>query len=435
MSKTNKVSPLIFLAAASIALMFGVAGCKSNNTQDTSTQGQPAQTDQSQNGADNANLAPTDGSQASGGNQQPASQPAPQNYQQPASQPAQQQQAQQPVQQPAPAQNAQQQAAPEQQQQTYSDQNQNYSDNDTSSQDTTYNQPVIQAQQPPPPLPEYSQPECPGNGYLWTPGYWSYAPQGYYWVPGAWAQPPQVGFLWTPGYWGFVAGMYRYNYGFWGQHIGYYGGINYGFGYTGMGYQGGYWNNNRFYYNRSVNNVNINNVNVYNRTVINNTTINRVSYNGPGGITRRPTNAEMAGMREQRIPPMTTQLQHQQQAAQNRQQFASVNHGRPAIAAASQPIRESRPIAPVIPARTPAATRPGAPNGQPNRPQSQMRPTPQERPQQQTRPATQQRPAPEQRPQQQAKPAPQQRPAPQQKPQQAKPAAQQRPTQKPEEKK
>ena len=50
----------------------------------------------------------------------------------------------------------------------------------------SYGQPVLQAQEPPPALPEYSQPECPGDGYLWTPGYWSYAPQGYYWVPGAW---------------------------------------------------------------------------------------------------------------------------------------------------------------------------------------------------------------------------------------------------------
>ena len=150
-------------------------------------------------------------------------------------------------------------------------QNQNASNDESNAeyQDTSYGQPVLQAQQPPPPLPEYSQPPIPGDGYLWTPGYWSYAPQGYFWVPGAWAMPPQVGFLWTPGYWGFSAGIYRFNYGFWGPYVGFYGGINYGFGYGGIGYQGGYWSGNRFNYNRSVNNVNITNVNVYNRNVTN----------------------------------------------------------------------------------------------------------------------------------------------------------------------
>lgn len=115
----------------------------------------------------------------------------------------------------------------------------------------------------------------------------------------------------------------------------------------GVGYQGGYWNGNRFDYNRAVNNVNVNNVQVYNRTitntvVINNTTVNitntRVSYNGPGGVTRQPLPTEVAAVREQRIPPMTTQIQARQAAAQNRQQFASVNHGKPAVAAAEKPI-------------------------------------------------------------------------------------------------
>jgi hypothetical protein len=55
----------------------------------------------------------------------------------------------------------------------------------------------------PPELPVYEQPICPGDGYLWTPGYWAYANDydDYYWVPGTWVQPPQVGFLWTPAYW------------------------------------------------------------------------------------------------------------------------------------------------------------------------------------------------------------------------------------------
>jgi hypothetical protein len=38
----------------------------------------------------------------------------------------------------------------------------------------------------PPALPVYDQPLCPGDGYLWTPGYWAWDDDGgdYYWVPG-----------------------------------------------------------------------------------------------------------------------------------------------------------------------------------------------------------------------------------------------------------
>ena len=35
----------------------------------------------------------------------------------------------------------------------------------------------------PPILPVYVQPVCPGDGLMWTPGYWAYGPDGYYWVP------------------------------------------------------------------------------------------------------------------------------------------------------------------------------------------------------------------------------------------------------------
>src|ERR1700729_1895314 len=66
---------------------------------------------------------------------------------------------------------------------------------------------VIQIGIAPPALPVYVQPVCPGDGYIWTPGYWAYADDGgYYWVPGTWIQPPQPLFLWTPGYWGWGGG-------------------------------------------------------------------------------------------------------------------------------------------------------------------------------------------------------------------------------------
>src|SRR5882757_5667005 len=93
----------------------------------------------------------------------------------------------------------------------------------------------------PPILPVYEQPPIPAAGYMWTPGYWAYGDDGYFWVPGTWVQPPSVGVLWTPGYWGWSNGVYAWNAGYWGPHIGYYGGINYGYGYVGTGYAGGYW--------------------------------------------------------------------------------------------------------------------------------------------------------------------------------------------------
>ena len=108
----------------------------------------------------------------------------------------------------------------------------------------------------PPALPVYVQPPCPTEGYLWTPGYWAYGDAGYYWVPGVWVAPPRVGLLWTPGYWGFAGGVYGWHAGYWGPHIGFYGGVNYGFGYGGVGFVGGEWRGGHFAYNTAVVNVN-----------------------------------------------------------------------------------------------------------------------------------------------------------------------------------
>ena len=166
----------------------------------------------------------------------------------------------------------------------------------------------------PPALPVYEQPLCPQEGYLWTPGYWAYDYDAgdYYWVPGTWVEAPEIGVLWTPGYWGWRDEGFFFNEGYWGPHVGFYGGIVYGFGYFGEGYEGGRWDNGRFFYNRSVNNVNVVNIhNVYNTTVINNTTtVNRVSYNGGnGGINARPRPEDEIAARERHIPPVSVQAQ------------------------------------------------------------------------------------------------------------------------------
>ena len=48
---------------------------------------------------------------------------------------------------------------------------------------------------------------------------------------------------------------YFWNAGYWGQTVGYYGGINYGFGYFGTGFYGGYWNGGHFFYNSAYNHL------------------------------------------------------------------------------------------------------------------------------------------------------------------------------------
>jgi hypothetical protein len=189
----------------------------------------------------------------------------------------------------------------------------------------------------PPILPVYSQPLIPGPGYIWTPGYWAFGPNGYFWVPGTWVLPPSVGLLWTPGFWGWNNGFYVWNGGYWGPHVGFYGGVNYGYGYTGSGYYGGHWDHGNFYYNRAVNNVNVNVVhNTYN-TVVNNTTVNRVSFNGGnGGIHAEPTTFDRQAMSERRFEATSVQTQHLQAAASNRTMLYSENRGRPSIAATPQ---------------------------------------------------------------------------------------------------
>ncbi|MGB7282226.1 MAG: hypothetical protein WBE13_08205 [Candidatus Acidiferrum sp.] len=192
----------------------------------------------------------------------------------------------------------------------------------------------------PPALPIYEQPPLPAPGYIWTPGYWSYGDAGYYWVPGVWVQPPRVGVLWTPGYWGFAGGVYGWHAGYWGPHIGFYGGVNYGFGYGGVGFFGGEWRGGVFAYNGAVANfggVHVTNMYV-DRTIVERNTIvnaNHVSFNGGAGIEARPTAMEMQAAHEQHFEPTANQVQHENFAAQDRSQLASVNHGRPATMATS----------------------------------------------------------------------------------------------------
>lgn len=185
---------------------------------------------------------------------------------------------------------------------------------------------------PPPPLPVYVQPVIPGPGYIWVPGYWAWGDDGYYWVPGTWVLPPYVGALWTPGWWGWSGGLYVFHMGYWGRHVGFYGGINYGFGYGGVGYAGGYWRGGAFFYNRSVNRIdNVHITHVYNTTV-NNVSVNRTSFNGGrGGINARPNAQEMAFARESHMPAVAAQTRQSTVASRDPSMRASFNRGAPAI--------------------------------------------------------------------------------------------------------
>jgi hypothetical protein len=203
---------------------------------------------------------------------------------------------------------------------------------------------TISANIPPPPLPVYTQPPCPVDGYLWCPGYWAYSDDGYFWVPGVWVLPPRYGYLWTPPYWGFEAGVYGFHPGYWGPYVGFYGGINYGYGYGGSGFGGGRWVGNKFMYNTAVVRVNravIHNTYIDKTVIVNHSTANnrRISFNGgPGGLTVRPSAREQAAFKDSRLQSTAEQNAHLQQARANKLQFASVNHGHPATVAMNKPL-------------------------------------------------------------------------------------------------
>jgi hypothetical protein len=317
---------------------------------------------------------------------------------------------------------------------------------------------VISVNFGPPPLLVYDQPPCPDQGMIWTPGYWAYGPDGYFWVPGAWVPAPFEGALWTPGYWGWSGGMYYWHPGYWGYHVGYYGGINYGFGYFGIGFLGGRWNGGFFEYNTAVWHVDRDRIHrFYDDHDWNGHYVDRNSRvafsGGPGGIRHDPDRNERAYMNEQHFQRTSFQTRHIEAARQDHNAYYNVNHGRPGTIVASRPLgRENRP-APVQRngfTNNPRGGAAGAGNGEPRngyqpnrgaqptqrnshdqqvpRGQPQYRPQPEYRtvpPQMQQHQQENQRPQqpqyrtqPEYRPQPQPRTQPQSRPQPESRPQQ-----------------
>ena len=191
----------------------------------------------------------------------------------------------------------------------------------------------------PPPLPVYVQPPCPEPGYIWTPGYWAWDDGAYYWVPGTWVLPPEVGLLWTPGYWGWGDGVYYWHAGYWGPHVGFYGGVRYGFGYDGDGFDGGYWHRGVFFYNRAVEHVGPTFVtNVYYHPVVYRGGYEHVSFNGgPEGVRARPSREQIVAEHEHHFAFTPVQQRQQRMAFADRSLRADYNHGRPPIAATARP--------------------------------------------------------------------------------------------------
>jgi len=106
-------------------------------------------------------------------------------------------------------------------------------------------------------------------------------------VPGTWVQPAQPGLLWTPPYWSRVDGGYAFHAGYWAAEVGFYGGINYGYGCAGDGYQGrplGEWR--VLLQSRREQSGSLGIANVYDRSVTDDDNAVRVSFNG--GRRARP---------------------------------------------------------------------------------------------------------------------------------------------------
>ena len=167
--------------------------------------------------------------------------------------------------------------------------------------------------------------------------------------------------------------------------VGFYGGVNYGFGYDGVDTTADAGKAESFFYNTAVNNIRVTQVtNVYNAPVVVNnvTTINRVSFNGGmGGVVAAPTPQQLSAASEPHIPPTPLQRNHVRAASVQPQQFLNTNQGKPAVAATPRPgafnAKEAVPAkaagsAPAVPQPVPNA-QPPAPNVAPTGEQRQPR--------------------------------------------------------------
>jgi hypothetical protein len=134
--------------------------------------------------------------------------------------------------------------------------------------------------------------------------------------------------------------------------VGYYGGVNYGFGYMGIGFAGGMWRGGVFAYNTAVMHVGIGGGWAHNtyedRAIVDRNTVargSRVAFSGgPGGINHPATAEERVAERDQHVGATSFQSQHLATARADHTSYAKANGGRPQNLAASRPLAaESHP--------------------------------------------------------------------------------------------
>jgi hypothetical protein len=205
---------------------------------------------------------------------------------------------------------------------------------------------IVSVSMMPPPLPAYDQPPCPDQNLVWVPGYWAWS-QRYYWIPGAWVEPPFAGAMWTPGHWNWSHHpftLYTWHSGYWSYHVGYYGGVNYGYGYGGLGYSGGVWHGSLFAYNLEI-------VRVDNRWVretfrdpglVERGYIDRNNHSsfngGPGGVAYQISPEEQAVEHEHHWEPTAFQLQYEAGFRDDQTYWYETNHGQPAQVTYATPL-------------------------------------------------------------------------------------------------
>jgi hypothetical protein len=212
--------------------------------------------------------------------------------------------------------------------------------------------------------------------------------------------------------------LYVFHPGYWGRHVGYYGGINYGFGYMGVGFVGGMWHGHDFRYNTAVMRVGDGprwgRDRVYvDRTIVERNTIvndRHIAFNGGrDGIHYEPRPEERNAMHEQHMGATAVQQQHFQAARSDRSSYARNNSGHPQNAAVDRPMGFHGNPAPVAhPQNNNFNNNRGAYNNNPNRQQPQQRQPQYQQPRGNAQPRNESRPAPqpreESRPQHEEKP-------------------------------
>jgi len=251
----------------------------------------------------------------------------------------------------------------------------------------------------PPVLPVYDVPPCPEPGWIWTPGYWAYGPDGYYWVAGAWVPAPYEGALWTPGYWGWSSGQYIWHTGYWGNHVGYYGGINYGGGYFGIGFAGGEWRGHNFFYNTEVLRVGSGiHYSFRDRGYMDHAFVDHDHHTafsgGPGGIRHEMEARERMAEHERHVGATDFQASHENHFRDDRNSYFRNNNGRPSQLGMDRPSgwNAGGQQRQQFQNQQQNQQRPGQfqQNQNQQRPQFQQRSTPQAAPTQQRNPQTQQ---------------------------------------------